>query len=235
MMNQAQALYTLQRIDLELAQKQARLAEIEQALGRNEEVITAERQLHEAEAALSPWRVKGVDLELEIKTVTSKIAATEDRLYSGAVSNPKELQDMQEEIASLKRRRQKLEDDLLEAMIAIEAGQSACNEATQQLAAVQARWEADQGDLGVEKRTLQEALGSLKEQRISALQQVAPESLDIYTRLVKPKRGQVVAALIEGGMCGVCGESQTTTAVQQVRQGRALVYCANCGRILILL
>ncbi|MEZ4515948.1 MAG: hypothetical protein R3C44_03590 [Chloroflexota bacterium] len=43
---------------------------------------------------------------------------SEQRLYSGDVKNPKELTDLQHEIESLGRRRDTLETDVLEALMA---------------------------------------------------------------------------------------------------------------------
>ena len=55
-------------------------------------------------------------LEDEVATTEDKAAATERQLYSGTVTAPRELQAMQDELASLRRRIGALEDELLEVM-----------------------------------------------------------------------------------------------------------------------
>lgn len=233
-MNQAQALYHLQAIDLTISERQSRLASVERALGDDKPVIAAEQALQQAEKTLAPWRQRVRDLELEIKSLVEKATAAERQLYSGSISNPKVLQDRQDELASLKRRRAKLEDDLLEAMIEVENAQAALGEAQENLEQVRSAWEKDQSDLAREQQSLREALEELKAQREAALQHVSPESLAAYDSLRASKRGQAVAQLT-GNACKSCGVSQTTATIQQVRQGRELIFCSNCGRILVLL
>ena len=55
-------------------------------------------------------------LEGDIDSLTRKAKAEEGRLYDGSVANPKELEAIQHEVASLRGRRSRLEDNLLELM-----------------------------------------------------------------------------------------------------------------------
>ena len=64
-------------------------------------------------------------IQEEIDTVDRKRISGEKRLYSGTVTNTKELQDLQDEGVALKRRIVALEDRQLEAMIAQEDAETA--------------------------------------------------------------------------------------------------------------
>jgi len=231
-MNQAQALYQLQTVDLAIAEKQTRLDEIDRLLGDDSVLRTAAQAVEDAQAALKPWTARSSDLDLEIKSLNAKMKAVDERLYSGRVKNPKELQDMQDEVAALKRRRATLEDDLLEAMIEVENHQALCAEASTRLADLQAEQETEQGDLRHEQQTLTGALADLKQQRQAALKPISAASLQIYQELRPVKQGQVVAPMIDT-MCKTCGSTQTLTIAKQVRVGKELVYCTGCGRILV--
>src|SRR5256885_1634068 len=55
-------------------------------------------------------------LDFEVDTLVQKIKAESGRLYSGVVSNAKELQDISREVEALKRRKSVLEDNDLEVM-----------------------------------------------------------------------------------------------------------------------
>ncbi len=59
-------------------------------------------------------------LEDEVARIVAKVTAEDKKLYSGTVSAPKELQAIQDEIKSLNRRRNALEDDILVQMEAAE-------------------------------------------------------------------------------------------------------------------
>lgn len=233
-MNQAQALFQFQLLDQDISQRKVRLAEIEQLLGEDTRVLVAEQAVKQAEADLTPWRTRAQDLDLDIKTVTSKAETVDQRLYSGQVTNPKELQDMQDEIASLKRRRSKLEDEMLEAMIEVEAGQQKLAEARTGLENTVAQWQDAQQDLIRKRDILTEELARLREQRTATKSDVEPQNLDLYKRMYRSKQGQVVSQL-KDATCQYCGVGQTTQTVQKVRQARDLVTCENCGRILVVL
>ena len=232
-MNQAQLLYQLQMVDLVIDDRRLRLAEVDRLLAEQSAVQTAEQALQDADAALAPWRVQVNDLNLEIKTLNNKLTGVEQRLYSGKVKNPKELQDMQEETAALKRRRGTLEDQLLEAMIEVETGQANYTELDSVLATATAQWEADQTSLSEERAQILKQLDDLARQRAAAAAKIEPDNLARYKRLRPQRHGQAIA-LLDGNQCKTCGSTQTTTLAQQVRQGRELGVCEICGRILAL-
>lgn len=232
-MNQPQALFQLQTIDHDIQQCKSRLTVLEQSLGENTRVRNAEQAVASAEDALTPLKTQVKDLELETKSLNTKAAAVEQRLYSGQVSNPKELQDMQEELASLKRRRTSLEDEMLETMITLESTQATLQDAQESLRTAIAEWEADQGDLVGEQTRLTASLDELRAKRATALKEVSPENFSIYKKHYRIKQGQVVSPLVETH-CRVCGVSQSSSIIQQVRQGHELVFCSNCGRILAI-
>ena len=232
-MKQSQALYQLQKVDLAIGEHQARLAEINLLLGDDSTLQAAVQTLDSAQAALKPWTVRAHDLDLEIKTLDAKLKAVDERLYSGQIGNPKELQDMQDEVAALKRRRVALEDDLLEAMIEVEQHQARGEEAASQLADLQDDQQSEQVDLRREQATLTAALADLERQRETALKIVDPASLQAYDGLRATKHGQAVAPLVDDNMCKACGITQTLMIAKQVRAGQNLVYCNGCGRILV--
>jgi predicted nucleic acid-binding Zn-ribbon protein len=120
-MSTALLLYRLQQIDSRLSQVTTRLSAIRSMLENNAELQIARQHLesaqleqHEAEKTLKA-------AEYEAGTVRVKLEQVESSMYSGKIQNPKELQDLQNEIAALKRHLSALEDNQLEAMMAVEA------------------------------------------------------------------------------------------------------------------
>ncbi|MCC7446931.1 MAG: hypothetical protein IT324_05905 [Anaerolineae bacterium] len=227
----ATLLYRLQTLDLAIAQRRARLREIEAVLGKDEQVTLARQQLDAAEQALKPWQTRARDLDLEIKSLAQKIKETDRALYGGKVRNPKELQDMQDDIASMQRRQSQLEDDLLDAMMHSDEGQTAIGGAEQALKQAQARFAGSQHDLLDEQARLQRELTDLEAKRQQAAAGIDKDALTKYEALRVKKRGQAVA-LMQEESCKTCGVEQTSMIAQQVRQGSQLVYCNSCGRIL---
>ena len=230
-MSQAEALYNLQQIDLDILQRRRRLNEIAEILGDNEAIKQAQAQVEAAKQALSPLRARLRDLELESQTTSDKAKSAEDRLYSGTVKNPKEMQDLQNEIDSLKKRGDALETDSLEAMMALEEAEGNLAEHEASLVAITEEMAGEHADLIAEQKQLNEDVERLKADRLKALEPVDEESFKLYKSMRKRKANKPIARL-EGKSCSVCGIEQNVAIVQEVRKREGLVECINCRRIL---
>jgi predicted nucleic acid-binding Zn-ribbon protein len=231
MANQSAELYRLQKVDLDVMRHRARLREIEAKLNGDETVARAMQELDAAQVALKPWQTRARDLDLEIKSLADKVKSTDADLYSGRITSPKALQELQEEINSLKRHQSTLEDNLLEAMMEVEAHQGQVNDSQQALDNARGALASQQTDLIDERTRLQAELTKLDEQRKGKAASIEPATLVIYDRLRQRFKGQAVALLQPDG-CSMCGVEQTSMNVQAVRSGRTLAYCESCGRIL---
>ncbi len=230
-MSRTQHLYQLQQTDTEAESVARRLKEIAASLGESTELKRARKMVTDAEARLAQCRARMRDLDLEAGSLTQKIKSDEGRLYSGQVVNPKELSGLQEEVASLKRRREKKEEDLLEAMVAVEEVEAGLADAQAILIQVSEKWQLGQGNLTGEQVGLQARLEQLAGQRVSLVAAIPPEDVTTYERLRQRKAGRAVVTIIDG-ICQGCRMSPPTSQVQQARLGKELVFCNNCGRIL---
>lgn len=230
-MNQAEALYHLQQIDLSIIQAKKRLQEIAAALGGNPAVQEAQAALSRAETTLSPLRTKARNLELEIQSTAEKAKSSEQHLYSGAIKNPKEMQETQREIDSLKKRHDYLEEQLLEVMAAVEEAEGAVASASAGLGVASSVWEAQNAAFIAEQSEIRAKATDLLEKRKAALQRVEAGSLKLYESM-RPRKGNQPVALLQGQSCSACGIEQTLAIVGQVRRGDSLAECLNCGRIL---
>jgi predicted nucleic acid-binding Zn-ribbon protein len=231
MSSRAAALYALQEIDLEMDAGRHRLAEIQAALGESPAVRQARAEVAAAQAGLHHWQTRQRDLELEVASLAGKLAETEALLYSGRIRNPKELSDLQAELAALGRYRQAREDELLEAMLNVEEQMAALAAARRRLAEVEATTATDQANLRAEAAQIEARLKTLADERELRLMGISAADLAVYEALRERKRGQAVAR-IEDGACSACGDALPSSRLQQARQSEALVTCANCDRIL---
>jgi predicted nucleic acid-binding Zn-ribbon protein len=232
MTSQAEALYALQKIDMTLQKSRKRLTEIEGLLANDAQVKQAKLKVESATTRLTPLRTKVRDLELEMQTAQQKHKTSEDRLYSGLVKNPKELQDLQNEITSLVSRIKALEDHVLEVMMLVE-------DATDQLTIAETKLQnalnasaKQNSELVAEQNQLLKSVEALNLQRAKALESVTPDSLKTYESL-RPKKANQPVAVMRNCSCTLCGIEETKFIEEAVRKGNALVLCVGCGRILI--
>lgn len=231
-MNQAEALYHLQQIDLAILKAQKRLDEIATQLTDSQAVTNAKQNVEAATRKLSPLRAKSRDLELEIQSNIQKAKSTDQQLYSGSVKNPKAMQEMEQEIVALKKRRGELEDQLLEVMMQVDEAQANLDTVNSTLTDVTQAWETGHASLLSEQSDLKAQLELLQSQRQTALKPITPENLKTYNTM-KPRKSNQPMSLLNGLSCSVCGIEQTMNIVQQVQHGNILTPCSNCGRLLV--
>jgi len=230
-MDRAERLYRLQQLEDEEERLRRRLAQIEAALGETPALRQARQTARETAEEARQWGVRQQDLELQVSALKQKIADSERRLYSGSVRNPKELSDLQAEVASLKRRLERTEETLLEAMIAREEAEAAADQARQQQERAEAEWAASQEDLLGEKERLEDRLEEVTEARAALLPSIPAEDLRVYQGLRRTKGGLAVA-LVRGGACTGCGMEIPSGRLQRAREG-GLFFCGNCERVLL--
>lgn len=230
-MNQAQQLYRLQQLDSQLDQIEVRLAEIEASLGESEALIQARVLVKVAQEKLVQAQIHMRDLELEVKGLSEKIARQEKTLYSGTVKSAKEAANLQEEVASLKRRHENQEELLLEAMVMTEEAEEQVEQLQGKLEQTQADWAANQETLREERLRLQTEMTELTEQRPVITRGIEADALNTYESLRRKKAGRAVA-LVERDVCQACNVSVSAARRQRARSASELIFCGTCGRIL---
>lgn len=230
-MNRSHLLYRLQTIDLEIGNGKCRLEEVQAGLGESDELRQARNALQRAEDELNHWRTTLRDLELETRSLTAKITSVEERLYSGRVTNPKELANLQDEVSYLKRRKGELEDRQLEAMVEVEEHEAEVDGKKASLAQIYAEWSHTQERLTEERSELEARLAYLEKERVELGRTIGAEDLALYGELCGRRGGRAVA-LLKGEVCQACRVTLPTSQVQQARSGNSLSFCSSCQRIL---
>ncbi|MBE0696737.1 MAG: hypothetical protein IH586_07425 [Anaerolineaceae bacterium] len=209
----------------------ASLNEIENLLSGDETVQSARQSLEEFTKLLHQDQKALKQLEFAVKEQQIKITQVESTLYGGKVRNPKELQDLQKEITSLKKHLASIEDRQLEAMMAVEEKETQVEEASTFLNQTQARFtEISSGWLG-QKEQFSRLLDRLESERTTAAPPISEESIRFYDTMRKRKNG-IAVTTVKDGACTVCGASIRPMEIQAARIARDLVFCSTCGRIL---
>ncbi|HEX2191974.1 MAG TPA: C4-type zinc ribbon domain-containing protein [Acidimicrobiales bacterium] len=173
-------------------------------------------------------------LEDDLASTEAKITEIERRMYSGVVSAPRELQAMQADVESLRRRRSTLEDGVLEAMTereplddevsGLDNERARLDQEGARLRATVAEAEAAiDAELTVEEGRRAEAASGL------------PADLASRYEALRARLDGIGAAPLVGGRCGGCHLSLPATEVDRIRREPpdALITCDQCGRILV--
>ena len=230
-MSVSKQLYQLQEIDLELEANEQALARVISQLGESQVVVAARNELTRESQRLEELRQQQHSMEWEIDDRTVKLAAVEEKLYSGRITNPKELANLQHEADGLNSRRSQVEDKALETMEGVSRGEAKVVTLGSQLKKLEVEWQHEQQQLLAEAERHKATIADLKQKRQLMVVNIDPAAVDVYHG-VKKQKGRAVAK-VEAGTCRGCGITLFTAQLQQAR-GNPLVQCSNCRRILFL-
>lgn len=230
-MSAALGLYRLQQVDSQIDQVQSRLKAIRQLLDNDAELLSANEQSAAAESQLKEAERLLNQTEQEVERQRIKLQQTEASLYGGLVHNPKELQDLQKDVVSLKRHLETLEDRQLEAMQVVETAEKTAQDAKVALSRVTASRGDQFKTLAVESEALNKDLERFTSERSAVIQNMAAQAIQAYEQLRKLRRG-VAVTTISDSSCAACGTTLTASQQQSARSASQLFYCPTCGRIL---
>ena len=187
-----------------------------------------------AETEVSDLGREAAKFEREIEQVRARRERDEGRLASGAITVAKQLQDLEHEVATLRRRQSELEDSELEVLERAETAQAGLDRLLSQRSghaeertAAEQRRDAALAEIDAElQRTTTEraeGAGSLPE-----------ELLALYTR-IRDAEGGVGAGEISRGRCGGCRLDLMNNEKSEIRAAAPdeVLLHEECGRIMV--
>jgi len=224
-------LYHLQKLDSRLDYVHNRIAQIESVICSDLRIKHADESLSQKKTAYREVQGQLRAIEEVIKEKQIKIEQSEASLYGGGVKNPKELQDIQKEISSIKLNIAKLEDTQLEIMMEVEAAEKSVIAADEELTSITSQVSGEHSQLIIEKDALEKDLLKLSTERSAIANQIHQEELLLYESLRKKNKG-IAVAVIEDNCCSACGVELTPAECQAAKSPSSIKYCSSCGRIL---
>ena len=228
-------LLELQELDLSIDRLRAR----REVLESGEDVRTARAGLEEAEGRLGELKVAldSLDreqrrLEGDVDPLTRKADSEQARMYDGSVVNPKELDAIQHEVANLRQRASRIEDELLEQMERREDLETRIKQAEAEAAEARDRLTEISGDSVHELEDISKGLA----ERIAEREQLVPaldeELVELYEDLRRQKRGVGAAALVDG-VCQGCHQKLSAMELSRLKRQGGVKRCEYCRRILV--
>lgn len=230
-MSASLGLYRLQQVDRQIDRARSQLDTIRQTLENDVELREALKRVETTQAEHYRASQGLKSLEAEVQTHKIKMEQAESSLYGGTVKNPKELQDLQKDIVSIKKHITALEERELESMMRAENTENALQSAKTELELMQARLGNEHRKLIDEQSVLITEVERLTEEREAALGPIESTLLATYEYLRQQKRGVAVTE-INDNSCSSCGATLNAALQQNARSAKQLMNCPSCGRIL---
>jgi len=230
------ALLDLQAQDAILAQLQHRkktlpeIARITELQARFKEL---DGQRIEHDTAVSDLTREQKKADLEVEQVKARRTRDEERLSSGAVSNPKDLASLQHELVALERRIATLEDGELEIMERIEEAQARLTNVQGDLDALKAELEekTQSRDTAIAQIDIQAAEAQAERETTAAV--VPSDLVTLYDKL-RSQYG-VGAAALRARRCEGCRLEINGADLRELKAAPEdeVLRCPECSRILV--
>ena len=236
-MSKLDSLLALQERDLALD----RLRHRRDTLPEREALSTAEARVAELAASIERARSERDDIareetrfEHEAQSLAEQATAAEQKLYSGEIASPRELQALQTDVEQLKRHQRGIEDRQIAAMERREPLDARITALAAELATASAdATRASEALAAAETAVDQEAAGE-RAARDEVVAGITPELVSAYDA-ARVKANGVGAASLVGNTCQGCHLTIPSTEVERIKKAAdgEVSHCDNCGTILV--
>jgi predicted nucleic acid-binding Zn-ribbon protein len=218
-------------MDSELDNARKRISEINTILEDDQELKQAVR-LHQEKEAIAIEKNKLLKkAENHVADQNIKIDQNQKKLYGGAITNPKDLEDLQLESTSLKNYLNTLEERQLEAMLETEEANNQLDLAAENLARIQADLNFTHQELKQEKTQLEQRILATSQKRDEYIKTTDLPDLPVY-RSLRESTGGIAVTIMSASSCSSCGANIPSAIEQAARSPGKLAFCPTCKRIL---
>ena len=228
---------------LEVAELDSRAAQLRHQRAHLPELaeiasLTAERtalidQVRDARIVVDDLTVEQAKADREVEQVRTRRERDRNRMDTGQITNPKDLERMQHELVSLERRITTLEDAELEVMEALEQAQQVLDALAIRADDIDAKL-AELVTARDEKRVgIDASLDEVTAARGPATEGMPEDLMALYERLREQKG--IGAALLRSRQCGGCNMTLDASEISRIKAAPAdeVIRCEECQRILV--
>ena len=201
-----------------------------------EDLVEVDREFQEKVQAVAGLKARLAEAAVEKRKAESELADLKEKLKKyqtqlRSVQSSREYSAALNEIDGVEKLIRGTEDRFLELEEEIEKASGELSEREQTLPAETEQHEERMKDWRAEQRSINEELAGAREEIARLEAEIPPRDRAEFRRLIEKKHGLAVALVI-GGSCSACHVKVRPAAMQILKQGREIVYCDSCKRIL---
>ncbi len=165
----------------------------------------------------------------EIQVLEQKISKYNNQLLD--VKTNEEYRAFLKEIEFSRGEIKKIEDKILELMIAAESEEKQLKESDAELKRQQQDVDREKREAEADTKVKQQRLDALRAERQALVQGIDDTVMDLYGRIAKLRKGTVVAEA-RNQICSQCHVLIRPQTYNEVMRNTDIIQCSNCGRIL---
>lgn len=169
--------------------------------------------------------------EGEMKLDEDKVRREEQRLFAGVGLTAKDLGHLRDEVAMLRQRISKREDEALALIEQQQAAAASLEGLGAERVTVQAEKAGLEAEIAAEWKLMDDEIARLEARKRDTVPSIDPELLALYEE-IRPLKEGVAAAALTDGTCGGC--HLKLSAAEQIQVNRSYPpRCLHCRRILV--
>lgn len=201
-----------------------------------DDLVDVDREFQEKVQAAGALKTRLGEAELERRKADAELADLKEKLKKyqtqlRSVQSSREYSAALNEIDGVEKLIRSTEDRFLELEEEIEKARAELTEREKTLPAETEQHEEKLKDWRAEQRAIDEELAGAREEIARLEAEIPPRDRSEFHRLIDKKHGLAVV-LVAGGSCSACHVKVRPAAMQILKQGREIVYCDSCKRIL---
>lgn len=214
---------------------------LERELKRLEEGSTLEEQKQRVEQLTLDYEQKRETsnqytrdikkLEDQSETVQRQRKDYERRMYTGEITNSKELEQMQKKVVQLQKEEVRLEEQMLDMMLALDEVEEQESSLQEILEKERGRYQENRQAFEEQKQAFLEGIQEAREKIETMTSLVDKDVYETFSAIAQKAGGLGIVA-VKGNLCGGCQVMVSARQLERVTGAEEMVICESCGRIL---
>lgn len=236
-MQQLELLWRLQEVDLRLGELFKELEEspvLHEANYWDQKLVEKNKLWEAARQDLDKRNKELKKKEMQLQKASEEGNSLRKKMYGGEISSTRELEQMEKKLNKLEQDQKELEEQIIEDMEGIEEleedkkmQEQTINEESSILEEKNEKWNK-------EKQKIEEEIAKLEQQREELIEKIEKPFWEKYQILSQRYRGKGLAR-VTSDICEGCRMFVSSAIKGRLYNLNTIVYCENCGRILVKL
>lgn len=235
MKNQGCLLWELQELDkkekvLEAKDKVRNLAKWLKVM--QEDIKTLKSTSDEIEAEILKLSEQQKETSLELNKYEDEIKNNNEKLYDGKTNNVKELSNLQYLVEDLNKSKRVIEETLIKIMVEIEERQLALSGLKNNIKKQYKEYKNELAKYQTLQMELELVDQTHKMEREDLVAQIDSHNLKLYNEMQSNYNNLGIAKMAKG-ICSGCRLSVSRLHEKKLKNIEDILYCENCGRIIV--
>ncbi|MBI1871643.1 MAG: hypothetical protein HYS07_10710 [Chlamydiae bacterium] len=189
------------------------------------------KEVDASKAFLKDLQVNHKKVEIDLESKGTLRQKQEGQLMS--VKTNQEYKALEREIFGVKIEISRLEDEILEKMMGIDAQNQVIKKLESELQTLKREFSQKEQELQAKIKAVEKKLAQLKLEKDLSFKDVNPDLFRRYTRILAHLHGKALVPIVDRS-CQGCHTLLPPQVLVNVRREKELVACDNCARLLFL-